>query len=349
MLGLDPALARIPFFDADRARPGRGRRPRRDLRAVGALRGRPADAAEPGRDELLRGRWLPGARCPTPGRAASCSPPSASRSPTSPTRRSWTSWPSERPTTCSSTILAGRPGWPATRAPAGTSTTCATTTSSSSSDSIRGSSGGTTRPATSSSPGRSPARSWSSSIGEWRRAGSPSGGGLILWLRDLVPGAGWGVVDHRGRPKTAYHHLRRILAPTRRLADRRTDRRRRRACRQRRAAAARRSSPDRPVQRPGAAGRSRRGCPRAARPWVGRARRRGDRRRLRRCLVGLPVRAAGPGRDRRQPRTAGRRWPAQAAVAGVPLPGRAAARRRAGAIGWGSRSGPIAAPTEPRS
>jgi beta-mannosidase len=51
-------------------------------------------------------------------------------------------------------------------------------------------------------------------FGEWRRAGSPSGGGLILWLRDLVPGAGWGVVDHRGRPKAAWHHLRRILAPT---------------------------------------------------------------------------------------------------------------------------------------
>jgi beta-mannosidase len=50
--------------------------------------------------------------------------------------------------------------------------------------------------------------------GEWRRAGSPSGGGLILWLRDLVPGAGWGVVDNLGRPKAAYHHLRRILAPT---------------------------------------------------------------------------------------------------------------------------------------
>ena len=51
-------------------------------------------------------------------------------------------------------------------------------------------------------------------FGEWRRAGSPSGGGMILWLRDLVAGAGYGVVDHRGRPKTAYHHLRRILAPT---------------------------------------------------------------------------------------------------------------------------------------
>ncbi len=50
-------------------------------------------------------------------------------------------------------------------------------------------------------------------FGEWRRAGSPSGGGLVLWLRDLVAGAGWGLVDHRGVPKVAYHHLRRALAP----------------------------------------------------------------------------------------------------------------------------------------
>ena len=50
-------------------------------------------------------------------------------------------------------------------------------------------------------------------FGEWRRAGSPCGGGLVLWLRDLVAGAGWGVVDHRGGPKVAYHHLRRALAP----------------------------------------------------------------------------------------------------------------------------------------
>ncbi|MGO9761027.1 MAG: glycoside hydrolase family 2 protein [Solirubrobacteraceae bacterium] len=50
-------------------------------------------------------------------------------------------------------------------------------------------------------------------FGEWRRAGSPCGGGLMLWLRDVLPGAGWGVIDHRGVPKTAYHHLRRALAP----------------------------------------------------------------------------------------------------------------------------------------
>lgn len=35
----------------------------------------------------------------------------------------------------------------------------------------------------------------------------------MLWLRDLVPGAGWGVLDDHGAPKVAYHHLRRALAP----------------------------------------------------------------------------------------------------------------------------------------
>jgi beta-mannosidase len=49
--------------------------------------------------------------------------------------------------------------------------------------------------------------------GEWRRQGSRCGGALILWLRDLLPGAGWGVLDSRGRPKLAYHHLKRALAP----------------------------------------------------------------------------------------------------------------------------------------
>jgi beta-mannosidase len=49
-------------------------------------------------------------------------------------------------------------------------------------------------------------------FGEWRRAASPCGGGLVLWLRDLAAGAGWGIVDHRGEPKVAYHHLRRALA-----------------------------------------------------------------------------------------------------------------------------------------
>src|SRR5258705_7987861 len=50
-------------------------------------------------------------------------------------------------------------------------------------------------------------------FGEWRRSASASGGGLVLWLRDLLAGAGWGILDHRGEPKVAYPHLRRALAP----------------------------------------------------------------------------------------------------------------------------------------
>jgi beta-mannosidase len=49
-------------------------------------------------------------------------------------------------------------------------------------------------------------------FGEWRRAASPCGGGLVLWLHDQLPGAGWGLIDQRGRPKLAYHHLKRALA-----------------------------------------------------------------------------------------------------------------------------------------
>ncbi len=50
-------------------------------------------------------------------------------------------------------------------------------------------------------------------MGEWRRHHSPCAGALVLWSRDLAAGAGWGVLDHRGEPKVAYHHLRRALAP----------------------------------------------------------------------------------------------------------------------------------------
>jgi beta-mannosidase len=51
-------------------------------------------------------------------------------------------------------------------------------------------------------------------FGEWRRAASPCAGGLVLWLRDLMPGAGWGLVDHSGAPKVALKRLREVLAPT---------------------------------------------------------------------------------------------------------------------------------------
>ena len=50
-------------------------------------------------------------------------------------------------------------------------------------------------------------------IGEWRRSGSPCRGALVLWLKDMLPGAGLGVLDSVGRPKVAYHHLRRAFAP----------------------------------------------------------------------------------------------------------------------------------------
>jgi beta-mannosidase len=48
---------------------------------------------------------------------------------------------------------------------------------------------------------------------EWRRKRSACGGGLVWFLRDLVPGAGWGIVDAFGQPKAAYYALRRVLQP----------------------------------------------------------------------------------------------------------------------------------------
>jgi beta-mannosidase len=50
-------------------------------------------------------------------------------------------------------------------------------------------------------------------IGEWRRPGSSCRGALVWFLRDLAEGPGWGVIDHAGRPKPAWWHLRRAFAP----------------------------------------------------------------------------------------------------------------------------------------
>jgi beta-mannosidase len=50
-------------------------------------------------------------------------------------------------------------------------------------------------------------------LGEWRRPGSTCAGGLTVALRDLVPGAGWGLIDALGRPKAPWFTLRRVLAP----------------------------------------------------------------------------------------------------------------------------------------
>ncbi len=58
------------------------------------------------------------------------------------------------------------------------------------------------------------AEAMSAVFGEWRRAASPCGGALVLWLRDLMPGAGWGLVDHAGVAKRPLLALGEILAPT---------------------------------------------------------------------------------------------------------------------------------------
>lgn len=48
---------------------------------------------------------------------------------------------------------------------------------------------------------------------EWRRVGSSCSGGLVWQLQDLMPGAGWGIVDACGRPKSAWHALRQVWQP----------------------------------------------------------------------------------------------------------------------------------------
>jgi beta-mannosidase len=46
---------------------------------------------------------------------------------------------------------------------------------------------------------------------EWRRPGSSCTGAIVLMLRDLWPGAGWGLIDAEGRPKQALRSLRPVL------------------------------------------------------------------------------------------------------------------------------------------
>jgi beta-mannosidase len=48
---------------------------------------------------------------------------------------------------------------------------------------------------------------------EWRRPGSTCGGALVLMLRDLWAGAGWGLLDDRGIAKPCWYALARALQP----------------------------------------------------------------------------------------------------------------------------------------
>lgn len=51
------------------------------------------------------------------------------------------------------------------------------------------------------------------SFAEWRRQRSTCHGALVWFLRDLWPGAGWGIVDSAGAPKAPFYYLRRTLQP----------------------------------------------------------------------------------------------------------------------------------------
>jgi beta-mannosidase len=50
-------------------------------------------------------------------------------------------------------------------------------------------------------------------LGEWRSGRSSCRGALVWFLRDLWPGAGWGLVDSTGLPKAAFYFVRRTLQP----------------------------------------------------------------------------------------------------------------------------------------
>ncbi|GAC1336069.1 MAG: glycoside hydrolase family 2 protein [Beijerinckiaceae bacterium] len=57
------------------------------------------------------------------------------------------------------------------------------------------------------------AEAMEATFAEWRRAGSPTRGGLVWFFKDLWPSSGWGVLDWQGEPKSAWYALRRAFRP----------------------------------------------------------------------------------------------------------------------------------------
>ncbi|MBL8097675.1 MAG: hypothetical protein JNK81_00735 [Anaerolineales bacterium] len=48
---------------------------------------------------------------------------------------------------------------------------------------------------------------------EWRSTYSNCNGGLVWFYKDILAGAGWGVIDKNNNPKAAYYYLKRVLQP----------------------------------------------------------------------------------------------------------------------------------------
>ena len=48
---------------------------------------------------------------------------------------------------------------------------------------------------------------------EWRSQYSQCNGGLIWFMKDFLPGAGWGIIDSSGLPKACYYYLKRSWQP----------------------------------------------------------------------------------------------------------------------------------------
>lgn len=53
----------------------------------------------------------------------------------------------------------------------------------------------------------------SATLSEWRRTGSRCAGALVWQFQDVMAGAGWGLVDAHGQPKSAWHAFRQVSQP----------------------------------------------------------------------------------------------------------------------------------------